>query len=172
MDKEIIIKPKYTFKEYLKFVFINRFNTFTFKIVIIIAFIMLIFDFLYWLNLIDKSIFQDGLPSFNIIFPLLVFLILPILIFSSTKKSFNNNFRLKEDFSIIFNSEYFQEKGETFDVKTPWKNLKLVSENKNNFLIKHSKQLTSFYPKRFFTNQQIIEFRKLIRSIDIKNKLK
>lgn len=172
MDKEIIIKPKYTLKEYLRFVFTNKFNSFVFKFIIAIAFLMLIFDFLFWFNLIERSVFKNGLPTMNIVFPFLIFLGYPTIIYFTTKKSFNNNFRLKEDFSIIFNSEYFQEKGETFDVKTPWKNLKLVSEDKNNFLIKHSKPLTSFYPKRFFTNQQIIEFRELIRSVDIKNRLK
>lgn len=169
MEKEIILKPKYELKDFLRFSFSNISSSWGFKFVILLAFFMLITDVLNLFKI--DNLFLDSLSIFNIIFPLLVFVLFPLILYLITKYSFNKNFRLKEDVSIIMNSSFMIEKGETFEVKTPWNKIESVYEKKHLFLINHNKHQKGFLSKKHFSKQELIDFKNLLNSISIKKKL-
>ena len=175
MSTEINIKPRFNFKMLFcanLYLLINK--PFAY---IISAFYLLFFlssTFLFFMGEQDFvfEIFSEvkKQPLFYIMFCLPFLFIL--LIYYSTKKQFNNNYRLKEDFVFIFNSEYFQEKGETFDLKHYWNKLLRVTERKSYFLIYHNRNRANVIPKDSFDNDKLLEFKTLLNSIDIKKKFK
>jgi len=172
MENEIIIKPNYTIKEYLEFTFKNLFAKWSMKLIILYALVLLIFDLVYLFQVSDFIIFSNGIPTFNLIFPILVFIAFPLFIYLVLKKALHNDAKLGEQTIFIFNKDYFRTKKELSDVKKPWNLYESIVETESNFLFKQNKNRTDFFPKRFFSEQQIIDFRELIQTLDIKKSLK
>lgn len=168
MEKEIIIQPNYTTKEYLEFTYKNLFAKWSVKLIIVYALVLLILDLVYLFQANDFIIFSNGIPIFNIIFPVLVFIAFPLFIYLLLKKALHNDAKFGEQTIFIFNKDYFRTKKELSDVKKPWNLYKSIVETEDNFLLKHNKNRTDFLPKRFFSDQQIIDFRELIQTLDIK----
>ena len=167
MEKEIIIEPNYTAKEYLEFTYKNLFAKWSVKLIILYALVLLIVDLVYLFQTSDFIVFSNGIPIFNIIFPIIVFIAFPLFIYLLLKKALHNDVKLGKTV-FIFNKDYFRTKKELSDVKKPWNLYTSIVETKDNFLLKQNKNQTDFLPKRFFSDQQIIDFRELIQTLDIK----
>jgi hypothetical protein len=170
MDSEIIIKPNYTLKEYLNFTFKNLFTKWSVKLIVTIALLILVVDVIYLFQTSNLISFSNGIPIFNIIFPILVFIIFPSSIYLMLKKAVQK--QKDEKTLFIFNSDYFRIKKELSDVKNPWNLYKSIIETENYFLVKQKKHQTDFFPKRFFSEQQLIDFKELIQKLDLEKKLK
>lgn len=147
MIEDKIIKPKYELNDFLKL--------FGFKIIMFIAIMMVVFNIIYLLNI--YNFFENGLPIFNIVFPIDVLIIFPITMYYFTKIGFNKNFRLKENITITINLISLREKGDTFDVLTPLSEIEKNEEKKDFFLIKYNKYKKGFLSKKFFSQQQLID---------------
>ncbi|MDX6188860.1 YcxB family protein [Flavobacterium sp. Fl-318] len=166
MEYEIIIKPNYTLKESLNFTFRNLFAKWNVKIVLLIATLILLIDLIHLFQISEIIIFPNGIPLFNILFPFIIFLIVPISIYLLLKKTIRNE--LNQQTHYIFNVDCFRIKKDLSDVKKPWNLYESILETKDYFLIKQNKYQTDFFPKRFFSEQQVIDFRELIKTLDIK----
>ncbi len=169
MNNEIVIKPNYTLKEYLNFTYKNLFSKWGIKLVFVIALFMLVFDLVYLFQTSNLVSFSNGIPIFNIILPILVFIIFPSSIYLMLKKAVQK--QKEEEIHFIFNSNYFRIKKELSDVKKPWTSYKSIVETENYFLVKQNNHQTDFFPKRFFSEQQLVDFKELIQKLDLEKKL-
>lgn len=172
MEKEIIIEPKYTTKDYLEFTYKNLFAKWGVKLIILYALVLLIVDLVYLFQVSNFIVFSNGIPIFNIIFPIVVFVAFPLFIYLVLKKALHNDAKLGKQTIFIFNKDYFRTQKELSDVKKPWNLYESIVETESDFLLKQKKNQTDFFPKRFFSEQQIIDFRELIQTLDIKKSLK
>ena len=92
-------------------------------------------------------------------------------IFRKTKKSILENPRLKENIIYIINNKSFQEKGDSFDLKYFWENIKKIVEEKDFFLIYVAKNNAIVIKKTDLKDNQYIELKELFNSLNIKKKL-
>ncbi len=174
MDKEIIIKPKFDFKTLLNANLYILFFSKISNLILIGFYILFLFSLLILSFAADESFnfFSEIFSSPSVY----IFLLLPFFIYSfiyyASKKQLSSNYRLKEDFQFIFNSDYFQEKGDTFDVKHYWDKLSKIKERKSYFLIYQNRTKANVIPKSSFDENQLSDFKKLIKSINIKSNLK
>lgn len=172
MEQQIILKTTYTEQDYRNFLFRHLYGGWGIKIVVAIAILIALTDLLYLFSPAARSAFPDGLPTFNIVVPVVVLLGLPIFIIVIAKKAFNSNFRLQEDISLIITDNHFQEKGETFEVTTPWSQIKGIAEKKDLFIIRHDNYKNGFIPKRFFSDVQLNDFKVLSASLKSQKRIK
>ncbi|NML56188.1 YcxB family protein [Chryseobacterium cheonjiense] len=102
----------------------------------------------------------------------IMFLFVVIRSFFRLKFAFKSNKKIQEYISYNFTDEKIQMKGETFDEDFTWNSIYKVKENKDWFLIYQTAQTMNMVPKKFFTKDQILEFRDLIRKNNVKAKLR
>ncbi|WP_152973332.1 YcxB family protein [Lacinutrix mariniflava] len=168
-DKEIIIKPKFDFKTVSKANLYMSFNRLITKILIVLA-VLFFICFLLAYFFLEGEIKNDIIYTISPI--LYLYLLYPVLLILltrySTKKSLKNNYRLKEDFRYIFNNEYFRELGETFDLKHKWGKLLKIKEKEDYFLIYQNKNRANIISKNSFNENQLSDFKKLLKTLDIK----
>ncbi|WP_415328309.1 YcxB family protein [Chryseobacterium sp. MMS23-Vi53] len=74
--------------------------------------------------------------------------------------------------SYTFTDENIYTKGETFEGDFTWKTVHKVKENKEWFLIYQSAQVMNMVPKKYFTKYQISELRNIIKTNNVKAKLR
>ncbi len=179
MEKEIVIKPIFEFNVVFsanKYLWYSRMSN---KILIIfISFFLFIFILLTLFSLIFSTKTELN-ESYNLLInsgptSLVIFLI-PIfhyaIVYNNSKKLINN-YRLSENIELIFNKDFFEEKGDTFDIKYYWDKLYKIKERKSYFLIYQNKNLANIIPKTNITNNQYNELKKLFNSLNIKKSLK
>ncbi len=168
MEKEIIIEPKFDVKTTFKATLLVFFSS---KNFLYILFIMILFTFSFF----GKNIFEET-NFFSILQPIIFILfflsILTFSIYRNSKKQIINNSRLEENIVYVLNNEYFQEKGESFEVKHFWKNVIKVVEKKEFFLIYVTKNKANFIKKSDLKDNQYNELKELLSSINIKKSFK
>jgi len=172
MDKEITLKPSFNIKSSMKgtyYVLLKPLHIFIFSFLLAAA-IFSLSD--YFFNILDSTNKTNhDFPFFGLIIISLPFFIY-LLTYKAVKKQINNNPRIKEDITYIFNIEYFQEKGETFEVKHFWKNILKIVEKKDMFLFYIGKNSAMILQKTDLKDNQYNELKQLFNSIDIKKSLK
>ena len=130
MEKEIIINPKYELKEYFKVNLYLAFSTLTYKIFsffIIIMFLLMLVNIL--LGTMNELLFEP-VHLIIIIYPFIAI----YLIYLRTKKSLQNP-KLKEAVTMKFNNSFFEEIGQTYNIKYDWKEIYSIKETNKWFLI-------------------------------------
>ena len=95
-----------------------------------------------------------------------------ILTMVRLRKAYFSNKRFQENLSYTFTNEKIHTKGETFEEEFIWSSVYSVNENKNWFMIYLSSYLMKIIPKKDFTKEQISELRNIIRSNQVKAKLR
>ncbi len=134
---------------------------------------MLFFIFLF--NIFGSALLDkfDIFSLLQTIIILVFFLFLFIFsIYRNTQKKILENPRLKENIIYTINKEYFQEKGDSFEVKHFWKNVFKVVEKEEFFLIYISKNKANFIKKSDLKDNQYNELKELFSSLNIKKSLK
>ena len=169
MEKEIIVKPSFNISSSMKATYYILWKPwyFIFFFFLLFAAIFGLAD--YFFNIVDQS--NKDFPTFGV-----VIIILPLFIYFSIrkklKKQITENPRIKEDISYIFNNEYLQEKGDTFEVKHFWKNLIKIVEKKDMFLFYTTKNTGILLQRLDLNDNQYNELKQLFNSLDIKKSLK
>ena len=167
MEKEIVIKPKYELKEYFKVNLYLAFSTLPYKIFsffIIIMFLLMLANIL--LGTINELLFEPVHLIF-ILYPLIAI----YLIYLRTKKSLQNP-KLKETVTIKFNNSFFEEIGETYNIKYNWKEIYNIKETNKWFLIFIQKKQAKVIIKSDLKDNQYNELKELLSSLNIKKSLK
>lgn len=169
MEKEIIVKPSFNISSAMKatyYILWKPWYYIFFSFLLFAAFFGLA-D--YFFSTLDNP--NKDFPTFG-----LVIIILPFFVYftirKAIKKQITENPRIKEDISYIFNNEYLQEKGETFEVKHFWKNLIKIVEKKDMFLFYTTKNRGILLQRIDLKDNQYSELKQLFNSIDIKKSLK
>ena len=162
------IKTQITFKDFWNFYLKNFF----FKPLPIVAFIVIICYFIKELI----SAFQNNFKNWISLTVLLVIFLFVIFFgfktYLTTKKAFNSNKKIQENNIYNFTTEKIHIKGETFESEFNWSSAYKLVEIKDWFLIYHSAQVMNMVPKKYFTKEQILEFRNIIKSTGVKAKLR
>lgn len=168
MEKEIIIKPNFVFKDYFKINLYLLINKSYYYIILPLCFTFLSFD-IYQINRGTKNLVD------LIHFPDVVFILLPIIILWSAfriTKIRLSNIKLKENVYIKFNNEYLEDVGESFNMKYFWKDIFKIEEKKNWFLIYIDKKCAKVIRKADLKDNQCNELKELFNSLNIKKSLK
>lgn len=168
MDKEIIIKPNFIFKDYFKANLFLALNKPFYYIMLPLSLFFLLFD-LYQISKGSKKIIV------LIDFPDLIFILLPLMILFSVYKQTKtrlSNVKLKENIFIKFNTEYLEDNGESFNLKYFWKDIFKIVEKKEWFLIYIDKKQAKVIRKADLKDNQYNELKELFSSLPIKKSLK
>jgi len=111
-------------------------------------------------------------PYFQLALGFSIVAFLPYSVFRGAKKNFTSHARLQEKISYEFTEDKIIITGDTFNSEMDWTKTHKITELKNWFLMYQNIQIANLLPKDAFTDSQIIEFRNLVKSKNIKAKLK
>lgn len=163
MEKEIVIHPKYTFKEFVLPIKQKLLGSFGFYLVVIIALGMLVFDIVF---LFDNSIFENQkIPFLNIVLPIMVFIVFPLFFYFALRKSFRNNYLLKEETTVTYNLDGINTQGESYLSFVTWDKIKSIKEHRKYFNFKNIDGQDSVLPKTFFSDEKLEKFKLLIKEL-------
>jgi len=158
------VKTRIVFKDFLLFNLKN-------SLIRIIAFpiIALIFFGVNYYNADNDN--REFLES-STIWLLILFVFIFIRTYFSVKKIFYSNKMIQESISYTFTNENIETKGETFDAEFGWDSVYKVKEKKEWFLIYQTVQVMNMVPKKYFTKDQILKLREIIKNNNVKAKLR
>lgn len=137
----------------------------------LIAFPLILLVFFIIKESVDDSTERDILKSASMWFAILLLFLL-IRSFFSLKSTFNSNKNIQESIIYTFTEEKVHVQGETFKGDFTWNSVYKVKENKEWFLIYQNAQVMNMVSKKFFTRDQILELRKIIKHNHVKSKLR
>jgi uncharacterized protein YneF (UPF0154 family) len=166
MENEIILKPTFDAKTIFKASLSINANK---KITAYFIALAVVFGINYY-----NSNRSDGL-FFWITFTIILLLYGALVMYktySASKKQITSNPRIKENIIYTINNDFFQEKGESFDIKYFWKDVFKVVEKKDFFLIYVQKCVAKIIKKEDLKDNQYNELKVLFNSLDIKKSLK
>ena len=113
-----------------------------------------------------------GNTGILIVLWLVILLIFPFLIIRSAKKLYKQNKTLSEKLTYHLDNEKITITGETVNSTQSWSRLFAIKETKDFFLLYHDSIVANFLDKKMFSNEEIVEFRKFVKSLNIKKELK
>lgn len=157
------VKTHITFKDYLNFNIKNSLPR-----IIIFSLIILLFLGLNLYNTENDT--QNILQSASIWFAA-VFVFIIIRSYFRLKNAFYSNKKIQEEIVYTFTDEKVQTKGETFEGDFAWNTVYKIKETKEWLLIYQSKTTMNMVPKKYFSQSEIIELRKIIGKNNVKAKL-
>lgn len=157
------VKTHITLKDFLNFNIKNSLPR-----IIIFSFIILIFLVLNLYNTENDT--QNILQSASIWFAA-VFVFIIIRSYFRLKNAFYSNKKIQEEIVYTFTDEKVQTKGETFEGDFAWNTVYKIKETKDWLLIYQSKTTMNMVPKKYFSQSEIIELRKIIGKNNVKAKL-
>ncbi|WP_159477508.1 YcxB family protein [Chryseobacterium sp. 18068] len=157
------VKTHITFKDYLNFNIKNSLPR-----IIIFSLIILLFLGLNLYNTENDT--QNILQSASIWFAA-VFVFIIIRSYFRLKNAFYSNKKIQEEIVYTFTDEKVQTKGETFEGDFAWNTVYKIKETKEWLLIYQSKTTMNMVPKKYFSQSEIIELRKIIEKNNVKAKL-
>ncbi|MCX8525448.1 YcxB family protein [Chryseobacterium formosus] len=158
------VETHITFKDFLNFNLKNSLPRLIIFSLIILAVLGLN---LYNTEIDTKEIFRSAMIWFAVLFVFIV-----VRSYFRLKNTFYSNKKIQEKIVYTFTKENIQTKGETFDGDFTWKTVYKVKENKDWFLIYQSKLTMNMVPKKYFTKEQILELRSIIKNNNVKAKLR
>lgn len=160
----MFIKTKLTEKDYVNATFVILFSRKTTRIFVVI-FCLIAFPG----SIINIAI---GKPDFSLLIsPLIVLVILPSLLYFTTKRSFSNNPRVNETIEYQFEPEMLVIKGESFSSQLTWNKIPKVILTKNWLLIWQNRQIANAIPRRDVWDGEINELKGILSKHNVKNNL-
>ncbi len=157
----MIIKTSVSFKAYALLLFKLTYRKRVMLVIISVAFAMLA-----WIIIAAFSIFDIPEPTIYQYIPLaLIAVVQPLVIYYTVWTNYHSGSLLKERLEIELTSMEINITGESFYMKLTWEKIYQVVEMKNWFLIYQNTLSAIILPKSSFTNDQIDEFRHLLKAI-------
>ncbi len=158
------VETRIVFKDFLLF---NLKNSLI-RIIIFPIIALIFFGINYYNTDNDNREFMESASVWLLIF----FVFIIIRTYFSVRKIFYSNQMIQENISYTFTNENIQSKGETFDSEFAWNTVYKMKEKKDWFLIYQTAQIMNMVPKKFFTKDQILEFRNIVKNNKIRSKLR
>ena len=167
--EKIRIESKLSLKEYIRLMYRLTYRKPMVIIISLIGFFMLILSALYFLGLYRST---DQPPYSQLAAGLFVSLVLPFSVYRAAKRQFNSNERLKELIVYEFNPEHIQITGESFRSELTWSKTHKIIEISDWIIIYQSKLVANVIPRRCFEPHQLDIFRNLVKSTNVRFRLK
>jgi len=115
----------------------------------------------------------NGMSYFYLfLFGIVFLLTTPLILYFNTKKQYESNKSLQQVITYEFTEEKILLTSASISSDFPWENVYMVRETKSLFLIYQSRAVANLLPKRFFSAEEIIEFRDLAKRKVSKTKLR
>lgn len=167
---KIEINTQIEMEDYIKLMFQTSYKRPIMLYLTIFGFIMLVFGIL---NVTGLLVLSESSPLFALVFGFFTVVYLPISIYIRSKKNYKSNGRLQENIKYSFGKEEMNISGSSFNSTLTWDKTYMVKELKNWILLYQTKQVMNIIPKESFSDNQLSEFRELVRGIpSIKKKLR
>jgi hypothetical protein len=168
MDKEIVIKPSFVFKDYLNiniFLFLRSPQIFVF----IIIDVLFISYFTYYYSLGSIALFELQLIYFAslVLYPIFIY----FLKYIQTKRSLEDP-RLKEDITFRINQTNLIDFGQSYSRNYTFSEMLKIMETKHFFLFYITKHMVKIIRKADLKENQYNELKELFNSLNIKKSLK
>ena len=135
---------------------------------------MKIFTGLISLFLIVSILTATLLPNVSfsqIILPVVLLSVMPLLTYFGAKRNFLANKRISETIEYHFDNDYLSMKGESFNSQLTWDKVYKVTQTKNWLLIWQNRQIANPIPKRDIWDGQISELKETLDKHKVKNNL-
>ncbi len=158
------VKTQITFRDFLLFHIKS-------SLLRLILFLLILLIFFIIKESMDGSAETDLLRSTSMWFAILL-LFMAIRSFFSVRFAFSSNKNIQESITYIFMDEKIRIEGETFEEDFMWSSVYKVKENKDWFLIYQNAQVMNMVPKKFFTKDQVLALRRIIKTKKVKAKLR
>lgn len=158
------VRTQITFKDFLMFHIKS-------SLLRLAVFLLILLLFFIIKESVDGSTEKDLLQSVPLWFAILI-LFIAIRSFFSVRFAFNSNKNIQESITYIFTDNKIRMVGQTFDEDVPWSSIYKIKENKDWFLMYQSAKVMNMVPKKFFTKDQVSELRNMIKTNNIKAKLR
>lgn len=113
------------------------------------------------------------MPLVQLFLSVYFLVLLPLLIYFRSRKSYGTQSRVSERMSWTVDGEWIAIKGETFETKMTWDKIRQVVETKDVFLIYQSKVQANIVSKREMSPAQVQGFRDVVKGVlGMKHKLR
>jgi hypothetical protein len=155
------IKTKIAFKEYRKLLFSLTYRKPIMKVILGVAFAMVVWILGYYLRFLPVPRPQ----IYQYITLILITVIQPVVIYFTIRRNYNSSNHLKEPLEIEFNNKDIKVRGESFYTELTWEKTYNVTELTNWFLIYQNNFSAIIVPKKSFIGNQKEEFRQLLKSL-------
>ena len=157
------------FNKYVKLMYFLSYRKPVNIIISLVGILMIAVSVAYYFGF-DKYIKEK--PTLQLLFGVYVLVFFPGFLYYQARRSFNTKSRLWERVTYEFTDEKIDIFGESFSSEIPWDKVYRVEELKNWILLYQTKLQANLIPKESFVDDQLEEFRKMIRSKGIRNKFK
>lgn len=105
------------------------------------------------------------MPLVQLIFGLYFLVLLPLLIYFKSRKSFNAKSRVAERMAWTVDPEWITVRSESFETKMTWDKVQRVVETKEVFLVYQNKLAANIVSKREMSRAQLTAFRKIVGGV-------
>jgi hypothetical protein len=156
------IKTKISFKEYCKLLFALAYKKTLMKLILSVAFILLLWIFFYFFKLMNTP----APTIYQYITLGLIILVQPTVIYLSIRRNYYSSNHLKETLEIEFTNQEIKVSGESFYTELTWKKTFKVTELENWFLIYQNNFSAIIIPKKSFKKNLEEEFRELLSNLN------
>lgn len=134
----------------------------------------------FYVIYLDVKIIMSGqlnfIPILSIVFNIFIllgtFILYSLWYYYKFSKDYQTNKVISTETTSIFKDDIIQDVGESYTVELAWNNIYKIEELKNWFLFYHSKSIYGFCPKRAMMKDQVSELRNMIKTNNIKAKLR
>ncbi len=142
--------------------------------------IMMLFTVLGGFMFVTAILFYLGfsrqfgqMPLVQLFLSVYFLVLLPLLIYFRSRKSYGVQSRVAERMSWTVDGEWIAIKGESFETKMTWDKIRQVVETKDVFLIYQSKVQANIVSKREMSPAQVQGFRYFVKGVlGLKHKLR
>ena len=157
----MIIKTKISFKEYRKLLFSLTYRKPIMKVILCVAFVMLVWILGYYLHFLPVPKPQ----IYQYITLILITVVQPFTIYLTIKRNYDSSNHLRERLEIELSQNEIKVQGESFDTKIKWMKIFKIDEEQNWFLIYQNNLSAIIIPKKEFSSTQLEEFRAILTAI-------
>jgi hypothetical protein len=155
------IKSKISFKEYRKLLFGLTYKKPMMKVILCVAFAMLVWISGYYLHFLPvpkPAIYQY-------ITLILITLVQPVVIYWTIKRNYDSSNHLRELLEIELTQDEIKIQGESFYTEIKWKKIFKIDEQTNWFLFYQNNLSAIIIPKKDFHGTQLEEFKRILSAI-------
>ena len=160
----MLTKSKLTEQDFIHANFVLQYSKTSIKILTgLICFFLLI--------TILTVIFLPEVSFSQLIVPLAMLMVIPLMTYFNARRKFTADSRISEAIEYNFDSDYLSMKGESFNSQQTWDKVYKVKQKKNWILIWQNKKIANPIPKRDMWEGQISDLKEILDKHKVKNNL-
>ncbi|HUH25885.1 MAG TPA: YcxB family protein [Flavobacterium sp.] len=161
MEKQIVYKPSFLFKDYLKINYTLFLKKASVNIIFIVCLIIIITNIIININ---NSTSLKELISFQMVFFCFIPVIIILIPYQITKMTLSDS-KLKENIQIKINIDELEFLGESFQNKFKWNNVLKITETKKWIILHLDSKKEIIIQKRDITADQQLILKRIIASV-------